>query len=210
MPRKRPLVYLITSGEATDANFGKKRLEIVALVKTAVDNDIPLVQLREKRLSAKHLFELALELAAITQQTETRLLINDRADIASVSGSAGVHLTTRSLAAAVVRKHFSNNLLIGVSTHTIAEVRTAQKGGADFAVFSPIFETPGKVSPTGTNSLRLICEQVETFPVIALGGINETNFQSVLDVGAAGFAAVRFLNDLGSIGCVMTKLANKP
>src|SRR5205823_4157417 len=79
--------------------------------------------------------------AANTRGTTTRLLVNDRADIARAAGADGVQLTTRSLPAHIVRRAFGANFLIGVSTHTLAEARAARTDGADFAVFGPLFDT---------------------------------------------------------------------
>ena len=199
LPINRPLTYLITFGEASDANFEPARVQIVSIVKAAVESGISLIQLREKQLGGKYLFKLASELASITNGTETRLLINDRADIAKAAGADGVHLTARSLPVEVIRRHFGEDFLIGASTHSSDEIRSASANGADFVVFGPVFQTPNKGIPVGIEKLRDLCEEFSPFPVIGLGGIDETNFTSVLDTGAAGFAAIRALNNVDSM-----------
>ena len=189
------LTYLITAGEADASNFLAKKAEILETIRIAVDFNIKLIQIREKRLSAKLLFELAAEAAAITRESGTRLLVNDRADIALAAQADGVHLPANSLSADVVRRSFPHEFIIGVSTHSLAEAESAMELGADFVAFGSVFETPDKNDPTGLGALQQVCEKLENFPVIALGGIDETNYRSVLDCGASGFAAIRFLND---------------
>ena len=209
LPITRPLVYLITFGEASDANFESARVKIVSIVKSAVESGISMIQLREKKLSGKYLFKLASELATITKGTETRLVINDRADIAKAAGADGVHLTAKSLPVEVVRRHFGEDFLIGASTHSSDEIRSATTNGADFVVFGPVFQTLNKGTPVGVEKLKDICSEFPPFPVIGLGGIDETNFTSVIETGAAGIAAIRALNNVDSMRriLVLSRLA---
>lgn len=134
----------------------------------------------------------------ITRGSATRLLINDRADIALASGADGVHLTTRSLDAAVVRQTFGSDLLIGVSTHSLGEAEAARRGGADFAVLSPVFKTQSKPlqgAPLGLNSLSEATRALAPFPLIALGGITLHNAHAALRAGAAGIAGIGLFSD---------------
>jgi len=190
-----PLIYLITDGETTVENFTEKKPQILKLVETAVRAKISLIEIREKQLSARLVFELASEAAGLMRNTTTKLLINDRADIALAANAHGVHLTSRSLSADVIKQNFPRNFIVGVSAHTIEAVENAKRQGADFATFSPIFSSPGKGEPHGIEKLREVCELLKPFPVVALGGIDATNFTKVLEAGASGFAAIRFLND---------------
>ncbi|HEX8289147.1 MAG TPA: thiamine phosphate synthase [Pyrinomonadaceae bacterium] len=196
------LIYPITKGETTPANFADKKKKILKLIETAADLRIPLIQIREKLLSAKLLFELTAAAAQITKKTETRLLVNDRADIAFAANADGVHLTSASLSADVIRRVFPQDFIVGVSAHSLAEVQKAKLQKADFAVFSPIFSTPNKGEPVGLRKLREVFERVKPFPVLGLGGINETNYESVLEI-ADGFAAIRFLNDTENLRKLM-------
>jgi thiamine-phosphate pyrophosphorylase len=93
-----PIVYLVTPGEATPATFETDRRSILDTIRLAVSEGVTLVQLREKHLTARQLFELAVDAAAITRRSKTRLLINDRFDIAIAAGADGVHLPSDSLA----------------------------------------------------------------------------------------------------------------
>jgi thiamine-phosphate pyrophosphorylase len=191
---EKPLIYLITKGETTNANFAEMKRETLETLEIAAENKIPLIQIREKRLSAKFLFELTAEAVKITKNTDTKILVNDRADVALAANANGVHLTSRSITAKNVRANFPEDFIIGVSAHSLEEILEAKKQKADFAVFSPVFATPNKGEPKGLNVLREVCERAKPLPVIALGGIDATNYREVL-TAADGFAAIRFLND---------------
>lgn len=191
----KPLVYLITDGTATGENFTEEKRKILELVEVAVETKISLIQIREKQLSAQFIFELAREAAGIARDSQTKILVNDRADIALAANADGVHLTAQSLSARIIKQNFPKNFIAGVSVHSTEEAETARFQSADFITFSPVFASPGKGEPQGTDKLREICERLNPFPVIALGGIDETNYAEVLEAGASGFAAIRFLND---------------
>jgi thiamine-phosphate pyrophosphorylase len=126
------------------------------------------------------------------------LLVNDRPDIARAAGADGVHLTGNSLPAAVVRKQFGSEFLIGVSSHSEAEVRVAKDGDADFVVFGPVFDTESKRifgEPQGLEKLRQIANVSGGIPVVAIGGINVENVESCFAAGASGVAAIRLFSD---------------
>lgn len=159
---------------------------------------VDLIQLREKELTACTLYELAHQAARVTRDSVTQLLINDRADIARAANADGVHLTIRSLSAKIIRQTFGENFLIGVSCHTLAEARTARDDDADFATFSPVFDTPSKQiygQPVGLEKLREAATQLSPFPLIALGGITRENLRDCLHAGAQGIAAIRLFDD---------------
>jgi thiamine-phosphate pyrophosphorylase len=206
---KPPLVYLISTGAATDANFAEYSARFLELVRAAVKAKVSLVQVREKQLSASKVYELTRQTAAVTKNSETVLLVNDRADIALAADADGVHLTANSLPASVIRQNFGTNFIIGVSAHSLADVQTAQIAGADFAAFSPIFATPNKGKPQGLDKLREVCAAVKDFPLIALGGIDETNYKSTLQAGASGIAAIRFLNDAKNLPDIVKSIRNE-
>ena len=190
----KPLTYLITDGKATAENFAEKKRTILKLIEIAVQTKISLIQIREKQLSARLVFELVSEAAELTGGTPTKLLVNDRADIALAANADGVHLNSRSLSAEIIRQNFPTDFIIGLSAHTIEEAATAKMQTADFVVFSPIFSSPDKGKPQGIERLREVCGRLKPFPVLALGGVDETNYAETLSAGANGFAAIRFLN----------------
>jgi thiamine-phosphate pyrophosphorylase len=206
-----PLIYLITSGltRETTTSTAADFLNILSLVRSAVAAQIELVQIREKKLSASVLYELARSAAEITKATSTRLLINDRADIAAASGADGVHLTTSSLPAAVVRQTFGEEFLIGVSAHSLPEATVARDNGADFAVFGPVFETASKREygePLGLEALERVCSELTPFPILAIGGVNTKNVADCIGAGARGVAAITMLQQAETLADVATQI----
>jgi len=191
----KPIIYLITEGKLTAENFDENKQRTLDLIKAATENNISILQIREKELPAKLVFELTSEAVKITRNSQTKLLVNDRADIALAAKADGVHLTENSISTKIIRRNFPSNFMIGVSTHSIESAKNAKNQGADFITFSPIFASPGKDDPKGLEKLNEVCEILKPLPVIALGGIDETNYKAVLENGASGFAAIRFLND---------------
>lgn len=167
----------------------------------AVDAGIQLIQIREKSLRARVLFELTLAAAQLTRGSGSRLLVNDRADIARTAGADGVHLTTTSIDTGVVRRTFGGDFLIGVSTHSLAEAQAASNRGADFAVFGPVFPTQSKErygEPLGLNKLEEVARELNPFPILALGGMTAERIQPCLSAGAAGIAGISLFENLAT------------
>ena len=175
----------------------------------AVAAGIELIQLREKRLTARVLFELSEQSAALTRGSATRLLVNDRADVAAAAGAGGVHLPTQSLDAATIRRTFGEDFLIGVSTHSVAEAEVAKDDGAYFVVFGPVFATASKEKygpPTGLARLEGVSKALAPFPVLALGGVDVTNARECLRAGASGIAGISLFEEPNRISEVVRKL----
>jgi thiamine-phosphate pyrophosphorylase len=160
--------------------------DILAYTAAAIRNGIDMIQIREKDLPARELFELAGRIRDLAAGTSTRILINDRLDVALAAGIDGVHLPSYGLPPARVRPLVK---VLGVSTHTLQEAIQAERAGADFIVFGPVFDTPGKTA-VGLEPLRDVTSRVK-LPVLAIGGITEANALQVLNAGAAGIAAIR-------------------
>ncbi|MCS6817807.1 MAG: thiamine phosphate synthase [Blastocatellia bacterium] len=182
-----PLLYLITDRKLCPSR------SILELIVEAARAGVDLIQIREKDLPIRELCALVEEAAARIAGTPARLLVNDRFDVAVTCGAHGVHLTTRSLPAAIVREIVGPDVLIGVSAHSLEEARDAEIGGADFLVLGPVFETPSKKPygpPLGLEAFACIAVAVR-LPVLAIGGITPENAPQVLARGAAGIAAIR-------------------
>jgi thiamine-phosphate pyrophosphorylase len=208
----RPILYLITRGATSEATtpdapeFGR----ILNQISAAVAAGISLIQVREKQLTARVLFELVERASELTRGTNTRLLVNDRADVAVGAGADGVHLTTQSLDAATIRKIFGQEILIGASTHSLAEARAAQEQGADFIVLGPVFETQSKKqfgSPVGLETLSDVAREVGDFPVLALGGISATNAVDCFAAGAQGIAGISLFSDPETVMVVTSTIS---
>ena len=189
-----PLTYLITKGEATKERFSECACEILSNVRRSVAAGISLIQIREKYITTKQLHELAVEAAAIVSGSQTKLLINGRVDVAMAAGADGVHLPEDGLPVAETHLVCPAPFLIGASVHSLEAAHSAKADGADFVLFGPVFDSLGK-SGVGLEPLADICRALEDFPVLAVGGIDGSNHQSVIDSGASGYAAIRYLNN---------------
>lgn len=179
-------LYLVTDRSQTR---GRPLLEIVD---ECLASGLNAVQLREKDLAARELYDLARFLRALTRRVGARLFINDRVDVALAVDADGVHLAGHSLPVAVVRSAFRGVRLIGVSTHTIEEARAAQADGADFVVFGPIYDTPSKRAwgaPQGIEPLAKVSSEL-SIPVFAIGGITPERVPEVKSAGAHGVAVI--------------------
>ena len=148
---------------------------------------VEMIQIRAKQLSARDLVNLVRRAAAIPG---TRILVNTRTDIALACGAQGVHLPAGSIAPSTIRRIAPAGFLIGVSCHTVDELRAAENDGADFAVYGPVFASVTKsVVPIGLDALGNVCTSVQ-LPVYALGGVTPANAPLCIDAGAAGVAGI--------------------
>jgi len=179
-------LYVVTDRQLTAG----RPLHLV--VEAALRGGARAFQLREKDLSPRDLYPLALEMRQLTRTYGAHLLINDRVDVALAVDADGVHLTTTSLPATVARQLLGPGRLIGVSTHSIAEAQTAADEGADFVVFGPVFYTPSKApygEPVGLNALQAVRAAIN-LPILAIGGVKKANLDQVLAAGASGIAVI--------------------
>lgn len=189
----------ITSG-ATTKQTTPDDLEFVYIllqVEVAVLIGLSYFQIREKNLPVRMLYELVSRAAQHTRGSLTRLLVNDRFDVAQAAGADGVHLTSTSLPPQIVRKVCGPQFVIGVSTHSLDEARAARDGGADFIVFGPVFDTESKRAfgpAQGLDKLGEVTSALQGFPVLAIGGVNLDNYESCLARGASGFAGISWFS----------------
>jgi thiamine-phosphate pyrophosphorylase len=189
--------------------------KIEALAAVGVD----WIQIREKDLSGKDSASLtrdALETTARPSPVKlrpTRILVNDRLDVALSERAGGVHLGESSLAVAEASRLAntrarSADFLIGVSCHSLEAARSAENGGAGYIFFGPVFATPSKVAygaPQGVARLAEVCRTV-SLPVLAIGGITLENAASCLAAGAAGIAAIRLFQDTQEVASLVRTL----
>jgi thiamine-phosphate pyrophosphorylase len=191
----------------TDRNALAEPSLLIEQVSRAVGAGIDWVQIREKDLPARELLELAraaVKIAASSPNT-TRIIINDRLDVALAARAVGVHLGEASMPVASVgawrreaatRDSSLSGFLIGAACHSVEAVRAAERDGADYVIFGPVFATPSKErfgTPQGINLLAEASKGVRV-PVLAIGGITEENARECFDVGAAGVAAIRMFS----------------
>lgn len=164
----------------------RKHGDLLANVRAAIQAGVDLIQVREKDLEAGALYELVCRVRDAAAGTATKVLVNDRLDIALAAEIDGVHLPGNGLPAARVRPLVR---VLGCSVHSIEEAVQAESARADFVIFGPVFDTPGK-SPAGIEALRRVVASIR-LPVLAIGGITLGNTEQVLEAGAAGIAAIR-------------------
>jgi thiamine-phosphate pyrophosphorylase len=145
---------------------------------------VRLVQLREKNLESRELFELAVEYRRRTEAAGAVLIIDDRLDIALAAGADGVHLGQTDLPVAAARR-VAPDLIVGASSHSLAEALTAQDEGAGYVNIGPVFATATKpaVTPLGVEALRRIAPHLK-IPWSTMGGINQGNIALVVAQGA--------------------------
>jgi len=160
---------------------GRSALEILGMTLAA---GVRLVQLREKDLDSRSLYELAVEFRRETTAAGALLIINDRLDIALAAGADGVHLGQDDLPIGVARR-LAPELIIGASTLSLAEALAAQEAGASYVNVGPIFATPTKESaiPVGPEMINRITPQLR-IPWTTMGGIKKTNIDQVVSRGA--------------------------
>jgi thiamine-phosphate pyrophosphorylase len=181
-------LYLVTDRQQT---AGRSLLDVV---RAALEGGVRAVQLREKDLEGRALYQLAAQLRELTARYQARLLINDRLDVALAVEADGVHLGQTSFPVAVARQLLGPNKLIGVSTHNPEEIAAAV--GADFLVFGPVYATPSKAKygePQGIMRLRQAVAQSPS-PLLAIGGITVERATEVLSTGAHGIAVISALS----------------
>ena len=184
MPGRRTMFRLLAISDRRSLPGGDLAGWLARVSAAGVDA----VQIREKDLDDRSLWEIVRAARAILPPA-TRLLVNGRADVAIAAGADGVHLPSDGVPPAALRRRFGPKLLIGVSTHTMEEVERARDAGADYAAFGPVWEAPGKGTPTGAGALARAA--ASGLPVYALGGVTIGRFGEVAAAGAAGVAAIR-------------------
>jgi thiamine-phosphate pyrophosphorylase len=179
-------VYLVTDRGQTRGR------DLLWVIDEAVKGGIRAVQLREKDLEGGELFDLAEKVAALCRHHRAALLINDRVDVALAVDATGVQLGKRSLPIAAARALLGDDKWIGASIHSVTEVEAAEKDGADFLLFGPVYFTPSKAvygAPQGVGALKEIVA-LSRLPVYAIGGVTAQNIRELLDAGARGIAGI--------------------
>src|SRR6201987_639035 len=216
-PIAPPIICYVTdrsalpAGKTAGALLNKALLDTIRAAAMAV---LDWVQILEKDLSTRELFELVREAVVFasarpdsTHSHSIKVIVNDRLDIALAAGAAGVHLGHASAPAReVVRWCRAGNapadFLVGVSCHSLEGAQEAESAGASYTYFGPIYEPPSKIpfgKPHGVEELAHVEEAVR-IPVIAIGGVNESNAAECIRAGAVGISGIRMIQDASDVG----------
>jgi thiamine-phosphate pyrophosphorylase len=181
---------------------------VLDLIASAVDGGVDLIQIRERRLDDRALFRVTSKAVECAGRTGSRILVNDRADVAIAAGAAGVHLRSNSFAASRLRSVAPPGFLIGRSVHTREEAIAAERDGCDYVVFGTVFPSSSKPlnhKAGGLDALRELVASVR-LPVLAIGGISLGNAAEVAQTGASGIAAISLFEDRTSIPNTVAEL----
>ena len=179
-------LYLVTDREL----HGNR--PIPELVRSAVRGGVTVVQLREKDISTRDFLAEALEVKKVLKNKNIPLIINDRIDIALAADADGVHLGNNDMPIEYARKILPTGKIIGLSAESVEDAIAADRKGADYIGVSPVFTTPTKPeleTGLGLKGLRQI-RMVTRLPLVAIGGLNISNAEEVIQNGADGIAVV--------------------
>jgi len=176
-------------------SFAVARASLVEQARRAAAAGVDLIHIRERDLDGASLAALVADVVAVTRGSTTRVVVNDRMDVALVSGADGVHLRGDSVSVAAARRLLPPPFLVGRSVHTVQEATAAS--GADYLIAGTVFASPSKPGAAellGVDGLRAIV-RATAVPVLAIGGITPDRIADVLAAGAAGIAAVGLFID---------------
>jgi thiamine-phosphate pyrophosphorylase len=174
-----------------------RRWDARAVVEGALAGGARALQLRLKRTADRDALELARWAVQRCRAAGALLLVNDRFDLADLAGADGVHLGQDDVAPEEIPAEIRERLLIGLSTHTLEQVRASRERPIDYIGFGPVFGTASKASPYGARGLELLVRAVELarHPVVAIGGIAADNIAAVAHAGAAAAAVISAVAD---------------
>ena len=176
----------------TDERIGRGRSHL-EIAEAAIRGGADVVQLRDKSVSSRGLYDIALQLRRLTREAEVPFIVNDRLDIALAADADGVHIGREDLPAPVVRRILGPGKILGISAETVEEALTAEREGADYLGVGPVFEArgtkPDAGEPLGLDLIARIRRGCR-LPIVAIGGIHAGNARSVLDAGANAAAVI--------------------
>jgi thiamine-phosphate diphosphorylase len=193
-----PVLCVVTHGERLAARLRvtPQAVEdaLVTQVREAAAAGVTLVQIREPDLETGDLFRLVERCVAVVAGSTTRVLVNDRGDVALAAGAHGVHLRADSYPAQRMRAIAPEGFIIGRSVHDPVEAGMIARGGAvDYLIFGTVFATASKPSGHPVGGLAALADAVAAarpIPVLAIGGIAVETARNIRAVGAAGLAAI--------------------
>ncbi len=200
--KKTMLLYAVTDR----AWVGK--MSLYQQVEAALKNGATCVQLREKELDERAFLEEAKEMATLCRSYHVPFIVNDNVDIAIACGADGVHVGQNDMAVSDVRARVGEDMIIGVSAHTVEEALKAEKNGADYLGLGAVFSTSTKTDAGAMSyeTLKAICSAVH-IPTVAIGGISRSNLMRLAGSGVDGVAVVSAIFGAEDPGAAAAELA---
>lgn len=222
---RAPILCYVTDRKSPFSADQDQSEAVLKSIVSAAAAGVDWIQVREKDLPVKTLSSLIRGAIAETKHLSernrpvARILVNDRLDVAVSECAAGVHLGEHSMPVREVRKWLSanpqiaadGNFLLGVSCHSVQAAINAERDGADYIFFGPVFATPSKAAfgpPQGLQRLTEVCSTA-AIPVIAIGGIILENASDCFLAGAAGIAAIRLFQGAENLTSVVQELRRR-
>jgi thiamine-phosphate pyrophosphorylase len=184
IPRLYPIIDLEVS-----------RHPLEGLLEAFAATGLPWIQLRDKKSNSRQLFANAQRVVDLGQRLGLTVIVNDRADIASMSGADGVHIGQEDLPVEHARRIVGPEKIVGYSTHNLAQALEAEQSSADYLAIGPVFATTSKANPDPVVSwqeLREIRSRVRK-PMVAIGGITSENAARLFEIGLDSVAVIRDL-----------------
>ena len=178
------------------------------VVKEAIKGGAKIIQLREKQWGKNKIREEAIKLLKICRKNNALFIVNDYVDIALEIGADGVHLGQSDMPISEARKICGNKLIIGLSTHSVEQAVKADKEDVDYITIGPIFNTRAKDYTVGTEIIKEILRKIKK-PLIAIGGINKDNIDSVLGQGVKSAAVISAVVSANDVRKAARELAEK-
>ena len=163
------------------------------LAQAFLDGGAPLIQVRAKQLSSDAFLQLCDLVVELAQPYGTTVIVNDRVDLARISGASGVHVGQEDLAPGAARALIGEHKLLGYSTHTIAQAEAAALEPVDYIAVGPIFGTRTKATGYEAVGLELVAgaaRRAQGRPIVAIGGVTLATAPSVIAAGATGVAVI--------------------
>jgi thiamine-phosphate pyrophosphorylase len=190
LPRLYPII---------DLEMSQHSLEF--LVEEFAAAGLPWVQLRDKKANSRQLFANAGRMVALAERHKVTVIVNDRADIAWLSGASGVHVGQEDLPVENARRILGAGKIVGYSTHNLAQALEAEQSSADYIAIGPVFATMSKANPdplVSWEELREVRRRVRK-PLVAIGGITSENAARLFDIGLDSVAVIRDLVSASNI-----------
>ncbi len=199
-----PGLYFITDSTLTQK-------DILSDTKAALEAGVKTVQFREKQSSMLERYTMALKLKALCHQFGALLIINDGIDLALAIGADGIHIGQDDMPFAVCKKLVGDRMIIGLSTHSVAQAIEAEELGADYIGFGPVFTTSTKLDAGTSRGVEELAEVVKTvkLPIVAIGGIKTKNLASVVKTKVSNVAIISEIITATCVKTTTTRIINQ-